>query len=285
MTDPLYDSRNPNHGRAGGLRDPEPRLSAGTDDALSRIVALAPRHNPYTASFRCQQCGHRWGFDESEHHGPHCAYVIARDAMLRPAQPTPQPWARDTFLKVLRQYGGEPYSHIAINAAWEAALAAQPPAAPVETAPKPGNKNCKHPRICEHHGVCSFGCDPVSRISAGTAEAADLLRRMSELLNDCSPAEDVGAYDGHHQWIELATVREIRAAADALGRDAPPQTPSEREIALAIFTRRSGLHPKRAAEIFEEPPPRDVDVIEALLDAEAVLALSRPKCGGPDGTA
>jgi len=30
MTDPLYDSRNPNHGRTGGLRDQEARSSAGS---------------------------------------------------------------------------------------------------------------------------------------------------------------------------------------------------------------------------------------------------------------
>jgi hypothetical protein len=34
MTDPLYDSRNPNHGRTGGLRDPEPRSSAASEDEL-----------------------------------------------------------------------------------------------------------------------------------------------------------------------------------------------------------------------------------------------------------
>jgi len=33
MTDPLYDGRNPNHGRTGGLRDPDPRSSAGSVDA------------------------------------------------------------------------------------------------------------------------------------------------------------------------------------------------------------------------------------------------------------
>jgi hypothetical protein len=43
MTDPLYDSRNPNHGRAGGLRDPEPRLSAGSVDAPLTIQDLADR--------------------------------------------------------------------------------------------------------------------------------------------------------------------------------------------------------------------------------------------------
>jgi Lar family restriction alleviation protein len=34
-TDQLHDSRNPNHGRTGGLRDQEPRCSAANGDALS----------------------------------------------------------------------------------------------------------------------------------------------------------------------------------------------------------------------------------------------------------
>jgi hypothetical protein len=81
----------------------------------------------------------------------------------------------------------------------------------------------------------------------------------------------------YHAWLEMIDHCNKLKEENYRLRNALPQTPSEREIALAIFTRRSGLHPKRAAEIFEEPPPRDVDVINALLDAEAVCSLSRPQ--------
>lgn len=50
--------------------------------------------------------------------------------------------ARDTLLRVLKRYGGEPYTHVAIDAAWNAAVAIlnEPQGAwqPIETAPKDG---------------------------------------------------------------------------------------------------------------------------------------------------
>jgi hypothetical protein len=63
------------------------------------------------------------------------------------------------------------------------------------------------------------------------SKVARLLRDMSDLLDDCSPTEDVGAYDGHHRWIQLATVREIREAADTLAAQ-PPAAPVEGDFYL-----------------------------------------------------
>lgn len=169
---------------------------------------------------------------------------------------------------------------------------AQPPAAPVATV-----------RLRQENDEFYLAPPPCS--SAGTAEPSmeDLRRTNVELMAKLKESHqhnlalweaiaggpeprcrDCADFDGRCQGNGLPCDPQERALEQIKRLRALPQTPSEREIALAIFTRRSGLHPKRAAEIFEEPPPRDVDVIEALLDAEAVLALSRPNHRAPSAS-
>jgi hypothetical protein len=132
MTDPLYDSRNPNHGRAGGLRDPEPRLSADIVDRLRDRDAIVVG-GMFHAIPALKEAA-----DEIERLRDRISAVEAK-GVLAPAQGSFNQ-AKDYVDNAIASFAFDPPDNqflkgylAALEVIQAEAFTAQPPAAPVET--------------------------------------------------------------------------------------------------------------------------------------------------------
>jgi hypothetical protein len=171
MTDPLYDSRNPNHGRAGGLRDPEPRLSADIVDRLRDRDAIVVG-GMFHAIPALKEAA-----DEIERLRDRISAVEAK-GVLAPAQGSFNQ-AKDYVDNAIASFAFDPPDNqflkgylAALEVIQAEAFTAQPPAAPVETLDALVEKITPENRHQEVGIECS---------SAGSNELANALRGLLEI--------------------------------------------------------------------------------------------------------
>jgi hypothetical protein len=278
MTDPLYDSRNPNHGRAGGLRDPEPRLSADIVDRLRDRDAIVVG-GMFHAIPALKEAA-----DEIERLRDRISAVEAK-GVLAPAQGSFNQ-AKDYVDNAIASFAFDPPDNqflkgylAALEVIQAEAFTAQPPAAPVETLDALVEKITPENRHQEVGIECS---------SAGTEHVKELLEVLDVAEQDITDLNRISLsrYDRSTKTYQFddaafrsgapgsfAVVERIRAVRRSL---APGGLPTEPQEAVKPVAYRWRWAPNDFWKYTDENGPGVPDLAQCV----EALAVTRPHDGG-----